>query len=39
MTAPSFRQQLGYEVAVHTVRIQKSGNAINIDEMKQLQGK
>ncbi|XP_023310381.1 uncharacterized protein LOC108912646 [Anoplophora glabripennis] len=40
MTAPSLRQQpqLNYEVAVHTVRIQKSGNAINIDEMKQLQG-
>lgn len=40
MTAPSLRQQpqLVYEVAVHTVRIQKSGNAINIDEMKQLQG-
>ncbi|KAJ8923305.1 hypothetical protein NQ315_001863 [Exocentrus adspersus] len=41
MTAPSFRipvqQQLTYEVAVHTVRIQKSGQAINIDEMKQLQ--
>lgn len=26
-----------YEVAVHTVKIQRSGQAINIDEMRQIQ--
>ncbi|KAJ8959024.1 hypothetical protein NQ318_022278 [Aromia moschata] len=36
MTAPSMRANFNYEVAVHTVKIQKSGEAINIDEMKTL---
>nr|CAI5835319.1 unnamed protein product [Callosobruchus analis] len=36
MTAPSMRNY-DYEVAVHTLRIQRSGNAINIEEMKTLQ--
>ncbi|XP_074040904.1 uncharacterized protein isoform X6 [Leptinotarsa decemlineata] len=31
-------KNVDYEVAVHTVKIQKSGQAINIDEMKLIQG-
>ncbi|CAH1962673.1 unnamed protein product [Acanthoscelides obtectus] len=36
MTTPPMKY-LDYEVAVHTLRIQRSGNAINIEEMKTLQ--
>lgn len=36
MTALSLRT-FDYEVAVHTVKIQRSGQAINIDEMRQIQ--
>lgn len=37
MTNPPVKQ-IEYEVAVHTVKIQRSGQAINIDEMRQIQG-
>nr|CAH7728332.1 unnamed protein product [Callosobruchus chinensis] len=36
MTTPPMKN-VDYEVAVHTLRIQRSGNAINIEEMKTLQ--
>ncbi|CAG9824621.1 unnamed protein product [Phaedon cochleariae] len=36
MTALSPRT-IDYEVAVHTIKIQRSGQAINIDEMRQIQ--
>lgn len=36
MTTPSLNS-FEYEIAVHTVKIQRSGQAINIDEMRQIQ--
>ncbi|KAJ8985300.1 hypothetical protein NQ317_007087 [Molorchus minor] len=37
MTAPSIKTNINYEVAIHTVKIENNGEAINIDEMKLLQ--